>query len=111
MHEYGVAQEIADMALKSAEGRMVAKINLRIGELSGIFSESLTMYLDLIFSDKQATPAEIVVVHEKAAYQCSCGTLYSPQKLFDPCPSCSGFDRVPVGGAECIIESIEVDDG
>jgi hydrogenase nickel insertion protein HypA len=111
MHEYGIAQEIADMALASAEGRKIAKINLRIGELSGIFGESLTMYLDLIFRERQPTAPEFAIVNEKAEYRCSCGNRYSPEKLFDPCPSCSGFERTPVGGTECLIESIEVDDG
>jgi Zn finger protein HypA/HybF involved in hydrogenase expression len=110
MHEYGVAQEIADMAFKNAGGRTLVKINIRIGELSGIFSESLTMYLDLILREKQSSPAGIAVAHERAEYQCSCGNRYSPPQLFAPCPSCNGFERVPTGGTECFIESIEVED-
>ena len=110
MHEYGVAQEIADMALKTAGNRKVVKITMHIGELSGIFSESLTMYLDLILREKQDAPAEIAVVQERAAYQCSCGNRYSPPRLFEPCPVCGGFERTPAGGTECTIESIEVED-
>jgi Zn finger protein HypA/HybF involved in hydrogenase expression len=110
MHEYGVAAEIADLALKNAQGRRITAITLRIGDLSGIFIDSLTMYLELIFSEKNLKPPAIAATKIAAVFLCSCGNRYSPDKPFDPCPACSGFDRTIVDGQTCTIESIEVDD-
>jgi Zn finger protein HypA/HybF involved in hydrogenase expression len=110
MHEYGVALEIADLAIKTACGWPMTKINLRVGALSGIFSESLTMYLELILSERQGPAPAIAVTNVVAKFRCSCGNEYAPGKIFDPCPSCGGFDRATIDGNECTIESIEVND-
>jgi hydrogenase nickel incorporation protein HypA/HybF len=110
MHEYGVALQIVDMALKNADDRNITKINLSIGELSGVFSESLAMYLELIFQEKQNSTPIISVEKVGAKFKCSCKTEYAPLKIFDPCPSCGGFDRVVVDGNQCTLESIEVED-
>ena len=110
MHEYGVALDIVDLALKTAGGRHITKVNLRIGALSGISGESLAMYLELILGERQAGAPAVVVTAVAARFKCSCGNEYAPGKLFDPCPSCSGFDRITIDGNECAIESIEVDD-
>jgi hydrogenase nickel incorporation protein HypA/HybF len=111
MHEYGVALEIAERAAAAAGSRRLSKITLRIGALSGIFAESLAMYCDLLFRGKQPAAVEIVPVNVPARFRCSCGTEYSPRKLFDPCPSCGGADRDIIDGKECLLESIEVEDG
>jgi hydrogenase nickel incorporation protein HypA/HybF len=110
MHEYGVALEIAELAIKTAGNRPITKVNLRVGDLSGIFSESLVMYLELILGEKQNNAPAMAVTHVDARFRCSCGTEYAPNKLFDPCPSCNGFDRTTIDGNECTIESIEVND-
>ena len=110
MHEYGVALDIADLALKTAGNRPITKVNLRIGDLSGIFCESLVMYLEGIFREKQNNAPPVSVERIRARFKCSCKTEYTPDNLFDSCPSCGGFDRAAIDGNECIIESIEVDD-
>ena len=111
MHEYGVALQIAEMALKNAGSRNITKINLSIGDLSGVFGESLALYCDLLFREKQNTAVEIAFVRVPARFKCACGVEYSPAKILDPCPSCGGFDRFVVDGNQCTLESIEVDDG
>jgi hydrogenase nickel incorporation protein HypA/HybF len=111
MHEYGIALEIANTAFENAGGKDISKINLRVGELSGVFTESLTMYLELIFQEKQKIVPVLSVEKIKAKFKCSCGTEYAPAKIFDPCPTCNGFSRSILDGKECIIESIEVEDG
>jgi hydrogenase nickel incorporation protein HypA/HybF len=110
MHEYGVAQEIAELALSTADGRPIVKVNLRIGARSGIFSESLTMYLELILGERQGTTPAIVVTTIEARFKCSCGIEYTPHKIFDPCPACGGYNRATLDGNDCTIESIEVND-
>jgi len=110
MHEYGVALDVAEIALNTASGKPITKVNLRVGALSGIFSESLTMYLELVLGERQGSPPAIAVTMADARFKCSCGSEYAPVKTFDPCPSCGGFDRAIIDGNECTVESIEVDD-
>ena len=110
MHGYGVALEIAEIALKNSGGRNIIKINIGNGDLSGVNSESLAMYCDLVFREKQNAAAEITFVNVPARFKCACGVEYSPGKILDPCPSCGGFDRVVVAGNLCTLESIEVED-
>ena len=111
MHEYGVALEIAGAAYAAAGGRRLSKVTLRVGELSGVFSESLVMYCDLVFREKQADTVLVVPVKVPARFKCACGTEYAPPKIFDPCPSCGGIDRTVIDGKECSLESVEVNDG
>jgi Zn finger protein HypA/HybF involved in hydrogenase expression len=110
MHEYGVALDVAEIALQTANGKLITKVNLCVGALSGIFDQSLTMYLELIFTERQKKAPAIAVTKVAARFGCSCGKEYAPVKLFDPCPFCGGFDRTILDGNECTIESIEVDD-
>ena len=111
MHEYGIALEIARVAQEGAGGRTIMQINLRVGELSGVFVDSVALYLELIFREKNLKPPRLVSTPAPAVFQCACGNRYSPAKPFDPCPACNGFYRTIVDGKECTIESIEVDDG
>ena len=110
MHEYGVALEIAKAALASAGRRRIIKVSVANGDLSGVNAESLAMYCDLVFSEKQNAAVEIAFVKVPARFKCACGVEYSPGKILDPCLSCGGFDRVVVDGNLCTLESIEVED-
>ncbi|MGA3050536.1 MAG: hydrogenase maturation nickel metallochaperone HypA [Chitinispirillaceae bacterium] len=110
MHEYGVALEIVRMATERAEGRKITKVILSIGDLSGVFGDSLLMYCDLLFRDAQPSGEVLFSVKRvNAAFRCSCGATYTPAEIFDSCPACGGFDRTVIDGNQCIIESIEVD--
>ena len=109
MHEYGVALEIAGAARAAADGRRITGITVRVGGLSGVCGESLAMYCDLVFRERNDGAVDVTLTDVPARFRCSCGTEYSPRKLFDPCPSCGGADRVVVDGKECVLESIKVD--
>jgi hydrogenase nickel incorporation protein HypA/HybF len=110
MHEYGVALEIVERALARAGRRRIIKANVANGGLSGVNAESLALYCELVFREKQNDAVEITVVHVPVRFKCACGVDYSPGKILDPCPSCGGFDRVVVDGNQCTLESIEVED-
>jgi hydrogenase nickel insertion protein HypA len=110
MHEYSVALEIAETALKNAGDKPLLRISLRIGEISGIFEEPLAMYTEIIFREKNLPPPALAIEKVGATFQCACGSRYTPARMFDPCPSCGGFERAIIEGKDCTIESIEVSD-
>ena len=111
MHEYSVAVGIADLVLQHSQGKRLEKVNLEIGAMSGIFYESLEMYLQLVLEDKGQKGVRFSARFIPASFQCACGRNYEAVKMADPCPVCGGFDRKLTGGKDCVVESIEVNDG
>jgi hydrogenase nickel incorporation protein HypA/HybF len=110
MHEYGIALEIARLVEERAGNRPVSAISLRVGALSGISGDSVSLYLELVFREKRGKVPRIAVEPVPASLQCVCGNRYTAEKLFDPCPACGGFERTILDGDQCTIESMEVDD-
>jgi hydrogenase nickel incorporation protein HypA/HybF len=110
MHEYSVALNIADLVLQHSQGKRLEKVHLSIGALSGIYFESLEMYLQLVFEEKGHKGVVLDAQFVPATFQCSCGKEYTVSKMEDGCPACGGFERRMTGGKDCRVESIEVDD-
>ena len=110
MHEYSVASEIAAIVQQTAQGRPVKKITLAIGALSGIFDESLRMYLELVLPDMGMDNVQIDTKETSAVFACACGNDYTAQNMALACPKCGGYERTIKTGHDCIVESIEVDD-
>jgi hydrogenase nickel incorporation protein HypA/HybF len=109
MHEYSVATEIAALVKQTAKDRPVRKITLAIGALSGIFSESLLMYLELVLPESGMENVVIETKEVLACFVCGCGTEYTAERMTTLCPNCGGYERSIKSGHDCTIESIEVD--
>jgi hydrogenase nickel incorporation protein HypA/HybF len=110
MHEYSVAAEIAAIVKQTAQGRPVKKITLAIGSLSGIFTESLLMYLEIVLPDLGMNNVAIETKEIPATFACACGTEYKADNIAAACPICGGYDRTIKAGHDCTVESIEVED-
>jgi hydrogenase nickel incorporation protein HypA/HybF len=110
MHEYSVASEIAAIVQQTAQGRPVKKITLAIGSLSGIFTESLLMYLELVLPDMGMSGVVIETKEVPALFACACGTEYNAGNIATACPACGGYQRTLKAGHDCTVESIEVED-
>jgi hydrogenase nickel insertion protein HypA len=110
MHEYSVASEIAAIVKQTAQGRRVKTISLAIGALSGIFSESLLMYLELVLPDMGMDSVKIETRETAAVFTCACGNEYKVENMALACPECGGYERAIKAGHDCIVESIEVED-
>ena len=110
MHEYSIAAEIAAIVKQTAHDRQVKKITLAIGVLSGVFSESLLMYLELVLPDMGMNGVVIETKEVPAGFACVCGRQYTGKSMTELCPACGGYDRTITAGHDCTIESIEVED-
>jgi hydrogenase nickel incorporation protein HypA/HybF len=111
VHEYGIAKEIADMVIKKSEGREIASINLEIGTLAGIYSDSLSFYLELIFTEKGMDNIKINIEKIPYVFQCRCGHRYEANDFYFSCPECGGFEREIIKGRDCIVKHITVKEG
>ncbi|MBN1954976.1 MAG: hydrogenase maturation nickel metallochaperone HypA [Anaerolineae bacterium] len=113
MHELSVTQSVLEIVLTHAEqagASRVQRVNIVIGELSGIVGESVQFYFDFVSKDTLAEGAELVFRRTPAQFRCqACGATYEPQGADWTCPLCHQLRPEAIGGQELLIESIEVE--
>ena len=113
MHELGVTQEVLKIALDKAQevgAEKITRINLVIGEMSGIIDDSVQFYFDFISNDSIAHDARLSFERIPTQMRCrKCGSSFSPGKILDSCPECQAWDAEITAGKEFYIDTIEVD--
>jgi hydrogenase nickel incorporation protein HypA/HybF len=113
MHELSITQSMLDVVLEHAQragAKDVVRIDLRIGQMSGIVDESIQFYFDFISRDTLAEGARLVIHHVPARFSClSCSTEFEPGERDWVCPNCGATGGRIVAGQEMAVESIEVD--
>jgi len=113
MHEFGVTENIVNIALAKAgeaQASKVMQINLVVGELSGFVPDCIQFYFDSLSKD---SIAEGAVLHFEAVptqLRCrDCDTIFRPQDTVWSCPKCGGRSVEIFKGRELYIESLEVE--
>ena len=109
MHELSIAEELLDIIHKYAEDAGISKIsciNLRIGEFSGIFPDSLEFAFEVLSEGKITENADLKIEKVSAKYVCrNCG--FSTCEYSECCKNC-GLEEMSIeGGAELEIVSFE----
>jgi hydrogenase nickel incorporation protein HypA/HybF len=113
VHELAITQNILDIVLdeaKKAQADKVTRINLVIGELSGVVSDCVLFYFDFLKKGNAAEEATIDFRAVPVELRCrDCQTDFKPQKDASwACPNCQSTNFDLVSGRECYVESIEV---
>jgi hydrogenase nickel incorporation protein HypA/HybF len=113
MHELAITQSMLDLVLKQAEeaeAEKVGKINLVIGEMTGVVGRCVQFYFDFL---SKGTPAEGAALNFKVIPTTArCRDCHEEFKLgeFDwTCPHCQSNNIEITGGKELFVESIEVE--
>ncbi len=113
MHELSITQSILSIALEQAEAvqaKKLTKINLTIGELSGIVDECVEFYFELLSKDTIAAGASLCFARPPTRVRCrNCDNVFSPDNLNWACPNCQEQQIEIISGRECYVSSIEVD--
>jgi hydrogenase nickel incorporation protein HypA/HybF len=113
MHEMSLAEGILQIVedAASAQGfRRVTQVRLEIGALAGVEVEALRFCMDLVLKGSLAEGAELVLDRLPGAGYClGCGERVEIGALYDPCPSCGGFQVQPTGGTEKRVKDLLVD--
>ena len=114
MHELGITQEMINIALdkaKEVDARKINRINLVIGEMSGIIDDSVQFYFDFLSEDTIAHKAELNFRRVPIKVKCrDCGHSYCPDSTPWNCPKCSQWNAEVIAGREFYIENMEVDE-
>ena len=113
MHELSITQSILSIALEKANeanAGNISRINLVIGELSGIVDDCVQFYFELLSKDTIAAEANLSFQRPPAQLRCrSCAMVFSPSNGGWECPDCRGQSVEIVSGRELYIDSIEVE--
>jgi len=113
MHELGITQNVLDIALEHAKNfnaNKIVKINLVVGEMTGVVDECVRFYFDFISKDTIASEATVSFQNVPAKAHCHhCDATFALNGLDYRCPSCQGGDIEVIAGRELYVESIEVD--
>ena len=113
MHEYSITESILSLALEKvneAKAGKITRINLVVGELSGVVAECVQFYFEHISKDTPATDATLSFDVKPAMIRCDkCDNTFTPKDSDWSCPKCHETGIDIVSGRECYMESIEVE--
>ena len=112
MHELAITQEMLDLVLEQAEkaeAKGVGKINLVIGEMTGVVGECVQFYFNFLSKGTITEGATLAFTMVPPTARCrSCGKVFELGEFDWTCPDCSGNSLEITAGKELFVESIEV---
>jgi len=111
MHELSICASIYEIVDRTAAGRPVSVIHLRVGQLRQVVPDTLTYCWSMV-SDQTALSGSQLVVHSvPVTLGClDCGsTTTLTDELLLLCTQCGGTHvRVVTGGEEFMLHSLEL---
>ena len=112
MHEASITESLLSLALEKAneaKAGKITRINLVIGELSGVVGDCVQFYFDAISKSTIADGATLNFETKATQIKCrKCETVFTPDNHEWKCPKCKETSAEIVAGRECYMESIEV---
>ncbi len=113
MHELSITQSMLDLVLEQAEkadASRVEKVNLVIGEMTGVVDDCVQFYFSLLGKGTIAEEAVLSCKMVPATARCrNCGKTFQPKEFDWTCPHCGKSGMEIVAGQELFVESIEVE--
>ncbi|MDA8140805.1 MAG: hydrogenase maturation nickel metallochaperone HypA [Desulfobacteraceae bacterium] len=115
MHEMGIATEILKIVQDSIPAEMagarVRRVNLRVGKLSAIVTESLRFCFTIVAEKTPVAGAELAVEEVAVKAKCgACGQEFTIESAVFLCPACNSGNIQMLSGRELDIVSIEVEE-
>jgi len=113
MHEYSITQSMLSLAVEKAseaKASKITRINLVLGELSGIVDECVKFHFDFLSKDTIADGAGLSFTRIATRVRClNCEQVFLPKNYDWSCTNCHGAGIEIISGRECYVESIEVE--
>ena len=115
MHELSIVESLIEQVQRelnrAGEKGPVIKLELAVGRLSGVHSQSLRFAFELLAPGTLVENASMEIIEPKASCAChACGARTEIDQLLLRCPVCGGEDVTIEGGRELMLQSIEVAD-
>ena len=115
MHELSIAEALIEQVQREVQrsghrGR-VQRLELSIGRLSGVSSESLRFAFELLAPGTLVEKAKVAIVQPKALCRChACHASTEIDDVLGQCPACGSMEVVIEGGRDLILQSIDLED-
>jgi hydrogenase nickel incorporation protein HypA/HybF len=113
MHELSITQNLFDIVLEQAyqvEAKKVQKINIVIGEMTGVVEECIQFYFNFLSPGTIAEKAVLSFNKVPIKVQCQdCNNSFEAKEFDWSCPYCQGNGLAIISGQELFLESIEVE--
>jgi hydrogenase nickel incorporation protein HypA/HybF len=95
---------------EKAEAKSVGKINLVIGEMTGVVERCVQFYFDFLSKGTLAEGAALAFKVIPTTARCrGCDKNFELKEFDWTCPYCQGNNMEIVAGKELFVESIEVE--
>jgi hydrogenase nickel incorporation protein HypA/HybF len=109
MHELSIAEAIVRIAERHAEGRRVARVEVRVGYLRQVVPSALEFAFELVAQGTAVEGAELALEEVPAAGRCrECGAESVLPTFPFGCAGCGGLDLEVFQGEELLVESLEL---
>ncbi len=115
MHELGIAQQMAEIAIASIPSDIVnprvERLNLKIGRLAAVVEDSLRFCLEIISKDTPLEGAELFIEEVPVIVRCrQCNHEWEVDGPVFKCPECGIGEIDVLSGRELEITSLELSD-
>jgi hydrogenase nickel incorporation protein HypA/HybF len=111
LHELAIAESIAGISARHAEGRQVTKVYLKVGHLRQVVPSALAFSFELVAQGTPVEGAELEVQQIPAVGLCrDCGEENRLESFPLQCLACGGFDLEILQGEELFVESLEMEE-
>lgn len=114
MHETslvrGLLRQVQAVADEHPHGR-VRSIRVRIGEFAGVEPELVASAYSLLAAETPLRHAELIVERTPLQAACrGCDAAFQVRGFKFQCPACGGGDLSILGGEECLLDSITMEE-
>ena len=111
MHELSIAESVVRIAERHADGRRVAKVELKVGHLRQVVPSALAFAFALVAQGTCVEGAELAMEEVRAAGRCRrCGSETELDGFPLQCAVCEGLDLELLRGEELLVDALELDD-
>lgn len=113
MHELAVTESILRICRDEGEKRKlkcIKKINIKVGELTGLVPNAVEYYFEIISKDTLAEGAKINIEKLPIKIECrGCNYKGLLERDKSTCPICKGYNFKIVNGNDFYIDTLEVE--
>jgi len=111
VHELSIAESVVRIAERHADGRPVARVELKVGHLRQVVPSALAFAFELVAQGTCLDGAELVMEEIPPAGRCRrCGTEAELDGFPLRCPACESLDVEVVRGEELLVDALEIED-
>lgn len=111
MHELSIADGVAQVALRHAAGRRVARVELRVGHLRQVVPSALEFAWQLVTDGTPLERAELAIEEVPARGRCrACLTVTTMRAFPLQCGRCGAIDLEVIAGEELLVDALELEE-